>query len=144
VGQGGFLLGMIRGFEAMQRAGRIKSVPVPVGVQAHACAPLWALISYGPAGLSWSTEGQTVAEGIRVSHPLRGDALIKALETYQGLVLAVDDGEILRGQAELARLGFYVEPTSAVVWAAIHQAAGRLPEPVVAVLTGSGLKSSRA
>jgi threonine synthase len=40
-------------------------------------------------------------------------------------------------------MGFYVEPTSAVVLAAIKQAAVRLPEPVVVVLTGSGLKSTK-
>ncbi len=140
VGQGGFLLGLGRGFEAMQHAGLIKKVPVLVGVQARACAPLWALYSYGPTGLSWSAEGQTIAEGIRVNHPLRGDAVIKMLSDNQGMLLAVDDDEILKGQETLAHLGFYVEPTSAVVWAAIEQVAGDLPKPVVAVLTGSGLK----
>jgi threonine synthase len=143
VGQGGLLLGMARGFEAMQRAGVIAGIPMLVGVQARACAPLWALYTYGPAGLSWSAEGQTIAEGIRVSQPLRGDALMQTLIANNGLVLAVDEEEILQGQAELARMGFYVEPTSAVVLAAIKQASVHLPEPVVVVLTGSGLKSAK-
>jgi len=141
-GQGGLLLGMARGFDALLRAGALDKMPVLAGVQARACAPLWALFSYGPAGLGWVAEGQTLAEGIRVSHPLRGDALIQTLTVHKGMLLAVDEEEILPGREALARLGFYVEPTSAVVWSALEQVNGRVPEPVVAVLTGSGLKWS--
>jgi threonine synthase len=39
-------------------------------------------------------------------------------------------------------LGFYVEPTSAIVWNALEQIAAELPDPVVVALTGSGLKVS--
>jgi threonine synthase len=141
-GQGGFLLGMARGFDALLQAGAIDNIPVLVGVQARACAPLWALFSYGPAGLAWVTEGQTLAEGIRVSHPLRGDALLQTLAAHKGMLLAVGEEEILPGYEALAHLGIYVEPTSAVVWSALEQVTGRVPEPVVAVLTGSGLKWS--
>jgi threonine synthase len=41
----------------------------------------------------------------------------------------------------LARLGFFVEPTSAVVWPAIAATEGELRRPIVAVLTGSGYKA---
>ena len=140
VGQGGFLLGMIRGFEALQAASVIESFPVFVGVQARACAPLWALSVYGPAGIARISEGQTVAEGIRVTFPLRGDALMQSMNTHQGMIVAVSEEEILQGQAALARGGLYVEPTSAVVWGALGQVAGQIPEPVVLMLTGTGLK----
>lgn len=142
-GQGGLLLGLGRGFESLQQAGQIERVPRLVGVQARACAPLWALYTYGPAGLHWVTEEETLAEGVRVSQPLRGDALLILLAAHQGQLLAVDEQEILPGRDELARRGFYVEPTSAIVWNALAQASGSLPEPVVVVLTGSGLKSDR-
>jgi len=142
-GQGGLLLGMARGFEALLRAGAIAQMPVLVGVQARACAPLWALQSYGRAGLAWVSEGQTLAEGIRVSFPLRGDVLLQTLSDHKGLVLAVDEEEILTGWEALAGLGFYVEPTSAVVWGGFKQVVGNVPEPVVLVLTGSGLKWAR-
>jgi threonine synthase len=141
VGQGGLLLGIGRGFAALQQAGLVDKIPALIGVQARGCAPLWALFSYGPAGLSWVSEGETLAEGLRVSKPVRGDAVMQLVAESQGAFLAIDEDEILPGQAELARRGFYVEPTSAVVWGAIAQLAGRLPEPLVVVLTGSGLKS---
>ncbi len=141
VGQGGLLLGVWRGFLALKAAGLIAELPRLVGVQARACAPLWALFAYGPAGLSWVAEAPTLAEGIRVRHPLRGDAVLQAVADSRGELLAVDEEEILPGREQLARRGLYVEPTSAVVWGALAQIVGRLPEPIAVVLTGSGLKS---
>ena len=142
VGQGGLLLGLARGFSALVDAGVIRQVPALVGVQARACAPLWALASYGADGLAWVTEGETLAEGVRVSYPLRGDAVLHAVESSGGVFVAVDEEEILPGRDQLSKRGFYVEPTSAIVWNALAQVAGRVPEPLAVVLTGSGLKSS--
>jgi threonine synthase len=142
VGQGGLLLGVGRGFEALQVSGLTTSIPRLIGVQARACAPLWAVSAYGSAGLTWTTGGETVAEGIRITHPIRGDAILQIVKSSQGTFLAVDEEEILPGVRALARRGFYVEPTSAVVWGALSQIIGRVPEPLVVVLTGSGLKSN--
>jgi threonine synthase len=139
-GQGGLLLGIARGFEALFEASRIARIPVLIGVQARACAPLWAVHNYGAAGLPWISEGETIAEGIRIRHPLRGDAVLAAVAASRGTFLAVDEEEILPGRNELARQGFYVEPTSAVVWPALAQISAMTPEPIVAVLTGSGFK----
>jgi threonine synthase len=121
-------------------AGRIDRFPCLYGVQVRACAPLWAVFNYGAAGLPWITEGETLAEGIRIRHPLRGDAVLAAVARSQGAFLAIDEEKILPGRDELARQGFYVEPTSAVVWPALAQLPAEAPEPVVAVLTGSGFK----
>jgi threonine synthase len=140
VGQGNLLLAIGRAFQALQAFYPDAPQPVLVGVQAQACAPLWALATYGSAGLSWVTEGQTLAEGVRVLRPVRGDAVFKAVETSQGGFIAVDEAQILPGRDELARRGFYVEPTSALVWSALAHLAGKTPEPIVTILTGSGLK----
>ena len=37
-------------------------------------------------------------------------------------------------------LGFYVEPTSALVWDAAMKTLNELPDPIVVLLTGSGYK----
>ena len=139
-GQGGLLLGVSRGFQALTSAGVISHIPSIFGIQARACAPLWALVTYGAAGLGWVTEAPTLAEGIRVRIPVRGDAVLEAVAASGGDFLAVDEDEILPGRDALARLGLYVEPTSAVVWSALAQISQHLPEPVVVVLTGSGFK----
>lgn len=141
-GQGGLLLGLGRGFEALAAAGVIAKIPLLVGVQARACAPLWALATYGPVGLSLVGEAQTLAEGIRVRYPLRGDTVLQTVERLGGMFLSVEEEAILPGRDQLSRRGFYVEPTSAVVWEALAQLAGRAADPLVVILTGSGLKTS--
>jgi threonine synthase len=140
VGQGSFLLGMDRGFKSLLKAGLITSLPQMVGVQARACAPLWATARFGKSGLDLVDEGETVAEGIRIRYPIRGDQVIDIVKNSQGSFAAVDEEEIIPGRDELAARGFYVEPTSAVVWPALLKLIEKLPDPIVVVLTGSGLK----
>ena len=90
------------------------------------------------AGLD--TYGDTLAEGVRVRDPLRGDAVRAAVLRSHGFMYVVDEKDILPARNALARLGFYVEPTSAIAWAALIQMVDRLPDPIVVILTGSGLK----
>lgn len=139
-GQGGLLLGLGRGFDALRVASNSEAKVNLVGVQARACAPLWALFTAGAEGLAFVAENPTLAEGVRVRHPLRGDAVAAAVAASDGTFAAVDEGEILPGREALARLGFYVEPTSALIWPALAQALPGLPDPVVVILTGSGYK----
>lgn len=140
VGQGNFLLSIGRGFQTLKRAGVVDRLPVLIGVQALACAPLWAIWRYGPAGLGLVAEGETLAEGVRVKYPLRGDALLRVVEESAGMFIAVEEEDILPGADHLARFGLYVEPTSAIVWSALQQVVEQAPSPIVVILTGSGLK----
>lgn len=138
VGHGTLLLGLQRGFKALQAAGLIDRLPRLIAVQAMACAPIWAVHRYGRDGLRWVTEGQTIAEGIRVFQPVRGDAVLAAIAETGGAVLAYEDDAIRAGREALARLGLYAEPTCGVVWEALKQTPGE----VVVMVTGNGLKSS--
>jgi threonine synthase len=144
VGQGSFLLGMARGFEALLKAGFISQVPQLLGVQSRACAPLWVVAKYGKDALENVDEGETVAEGIRVRQPLRGEKVLEAIKSSQGLVAAVEEHDIIPARDELASRGFYVEPTSAVVWPALMKNLDEINTPIVIVLTGSGLKYSQS
>jgi threonine synthase len=141
VGHGSLLLGIAQGFVALQAAGIIKNQPRLIGVQARACAPLWALSTQGVAGLAWVTEGETLAEGVRVLQPVRGDELLRAVEASGGRFLAVEEEQILPARDSLARAGLFVEPTSATVWAALQGVVSELSEPIVLILSGSGLKA---
>ena len=140
-GQGSLLLGLGRGFNALFHAGIIDKLPKLIGVQALACAPIWAFHQYGAAGMELVTEGETIAEGVRIRYPVRKDAILKMMALNDGIFIAIEESEILQSQAELARQGFYVEPTSAIVWNALDQVMDYVHDPIVLVLTGTGLKS---
>jgi threonine synthase len=142
-GQGGLLLGLYRGFLALKEAGLTASIPHMVGVQARACSPLWVLSTAGMSAYGFVSEGQTLAEGVRVKSPLRIGALMQMVDARQAEFVVVDEADILRGRDELAKRGLYVEPTSAITFSALEQVAERMPDPIVLVLTGSGYKYSR-
>jgi threonine synthase len=139
-GQGGLVLGLARGFEALHSAGLIKTIPQLIGVQAQACAPYFALMQFGPSGMHWVEESPTLAEGVRVKIPLRVTSVLEAVQKSRGEFVVAPEENILRGRDELAARGLYVEPTSAIVWSALEQTLARLPDPVAVMLTGSGLK----
>ncbi|HIE58309.1 MAG TPA: pyridoxal-phosphate dependent enzyme [Anaerolineales bacterium] len=141
VGQGSLLLGVGRGFEMLRRAGAIAHLPRLIGVQVDACAPLWSAFTYGSLGLETISERETAAEGVRIRYPLRGDAVLKLTAASRGRFVVVQEENILPGRDQLSRQGLFVEPTSAIVWDALAQILDDAPPPVVAVLTGSGLKS---
>jgi threonine synthase len=139
-GQGGLLIGIARGFASLRLAELIDTTPKIVGVQAHACAPLWASF----AGIDYSSitsdKNETVAEGVRVINPLRSNAVIDSVKSSRGFICTVGEDEILPACYSLAGKGFYVEPTSAIVWAALAKIKDELTDPIVLILTGSGLK----
>lgn len=139
VGHGGLLLGIVRGFAALQRAGVIKRLPYYVGVQAEQCSPLALAWRKGIGALDQAVEGATLAEGVRVRRPLRAEALLAEIDKKGGDFLAVPEAEILPAFRELAQIGVYVEPTAALVWAALRQLK-KLPSPLVLILSGIGLK----
>lgn len=140
VGQGGLLLGLARGFTQIRIASDIIGIPRIVGVQARACAPLWALLSSRGRNKGTVTKARSLAEGVMVCNPLRREAVLQAVGASFGSIEAVEEHEILAGRDALAHLGFYVEPTSALVWSVLVKSIKTLPDPVVVVLTGSGLK----
>ncbi len=141
VGHGSLFVGVHRGLKALLAAGVIERLPRLVGVQALNCAPLWAVASGGAQAAYLVSESQTVAEGIRILRPVRGDAVMQAVAETRGTILAFSEEDIMEGRRELARRGFYVEPTSAVVWPALEEVLRGVEGEVVAVLTGSGYKS---
>jgi len=87
-----------------------------------------------------------VAEGIVIADPVRGAEMLAALRDSGGGAVAVDDGETVAALGRLARMGLFVEPTSAAAGAGLTKllAAGaiRPGETVAVILTGSGLKAA--
>ncbi len=136
-GHASLVLGILRGFKALQAASLIDHLPVTIAVQSDACAPIWAAFHNKSIP---ETESPTLAEGVRVLQPVRAEALLKELVRERDQVLAFDDTQIMIAMSELALRGIDIEPTSALVWCALTKSDKKLPEPIVLVLTGSGLK----
>ncbi|MEP7199881.1 MAG: pyridoxal-phosphate dependent enzyme, partial [Chloroflexota bacterium] len=120
-------------------AGLITKLPRMIGVQSTACAPIVEALRQGLDHAAPIVKQSSVAEGIALAHPIRDREILQAIRETDGDAIAVNDEETLAARRELARIGLYVEPTSAVVGAALKRL--RLDGVIVAVLTGSGLKN---
>ena len=143
VGQGNLLIGLILGCQALIKIGLLQKMPKIIGVQSRECAPLWAAFYYGANGYMLIHEGNTIAEGIRIKYPIHGDYILNLMKSINGEFLIVSEEDIVVGINQLAKIGLYVEPTSAVVWKAIEILPDDYQEPIVAIITGSGLKSNQ-
>jgi threonine synthase len=88
----------------------------------------------------------TIAEGTAITQPLRLPEVLSALRGSAGGAVLLDETAIGRATLDLARIGVYVEPTSAQAAAAFARllADGAITsgQTTVLVLTGSGLKAT--
>lgn len=140
-GQGGLLLGLARGFKALRIAiNSLNTTPIIIGVQASMCAPLWSMLTKGKHAAGLVGDNPTLAEGVRVIAPVRGEKVLETVLASHGTICVVEENAILPNRDALTRLGFNVEPTSAIVWSGLTQTIQDLPDPVVVILTGSGYK----
>lgn len=145
---GGHLLGLMRGFQDLEREGLIAAYPTFVGVQAQGCAPLARAFEAGLESYERPAEVRTVAHAISNPTPPAGNAVLRMIRARGGILLAVTDEEMFEAQRELAAAeGLFCQPESATTLAALKTlaAAGRRFEEeageAVLVLTGSGLKT---
>lgn len=146
VGGGGLLGGIWRGLLDLQRLGLIDRLPRLAGAQASGCAPLKKAIDHGTRYLDTLREPwpnpDTIAGGIADDVLFDGHTVLPAIRTTNGVAIAVDDPEIIRGELALASTeGVLCEPTAAVVVAALN----RPPlcnsgARVCCIVTGSGIK----
>lgn len=141
IGHGGLLRGVLLGFEMLKKTGLISEIPHLMGVQSWACAPLVKAnrkrISVDPN----FEAGRTIAEGIMIKNPIHAEVILQAAREGVVELVSVEEADILNAHQELAQRGHFVEPTSAVVWAALPQIVGSTPGPIILVLTGHGLKA---
>ena len=144
-GYGSLVLGAWIGFRALVDAGAAEKVPRIIAVQAANCAPVAAAFRERLEGVPGVVSRGTMAEGIACPRPVRGPQVMAALRESQGQAIAVTEAEITEACRNLARLGFYVEPSGAVAAAGLRRlvesGAWDLGATAVVVLSGSGLKT---
>jgi len=144
VGNGTLLLGAYLGFGELLKAGIIQLIPKFIGIQSVHCAPLFQAFQKGSSRVPQIDKKDTLAEGIAIAEPIRGEQILDAVRKSKGEWIAVDDSDIKRALAHLCRKGFYVEPTSAATIAGVleYLKKAEKDEIIVSGLTGHGLKAT--
>lgn len=143
-GNGTLLLGVFIALQELKSAGLIQDFPKLIGIQAKNCAPLYQVFENAQKDFTGIKTNQTLAEGIAIAQPRRGKQMLEQVQATNGRFLAVSEEEIKKAWQEMAKKGFYIEPTSAAVVAGVKQYLqnfSQKDEKIVSVLTGNGLKS---
>jgi threonine synthase len=145
-GAGSNVLGCMIGFSELLRAGEIARLPRIFAVQPENCGPIAASFLAGDDDAVERPVSPTIAEGTAIARPIRGREVIVALRDSGGGAVLVSEAEIIAALFDLARVGVYVEPTSAQVAAGFGRllASGKIGanETTVLVMTGAGLKAT--
>ena len=147
VGDGCTIAGIWKGLAEMHHLGVIDRLPRLLGVQAKGVAPIAYALKHGsmPAELQ---DAGTIADSINVAVPRNWRKAVKALKEAHGIVVSVDDDQILDAMRTGGRHGVYAEPAAAAALAGVKAATadGTLAKGgrVLAMITGSGLKDTRA
>jgi threonine synthase len=145
-GAGSNVLGCEIGFSELLRHGQIDGLPRIFAAQPANCAPIAAAFIAGADEAVPTTIAPTIAEGTAIAQPVRMREVLGALRETRGGAVTLTEAEIAKATLDLARVGIYVEPTSAQVAAAFSKLleTGTItPEQTtVLVMTGSGLKAT--
>lgn len=144
-GAGSLVLGCWLGFGELVRSGQIDALPRILAVQPRNCSPLAAAFATGEEGVRMRDWPATIAEGTAIAAPVRDLEVLAAVRESAGAIVTVAEKTIAPAVRVLAGRGLYVEPTCATVVAALltlrEQGMIADGDEVVAVLTGTGLKS---
>lgn len=132
VGNGTLLIGAYFGFTELFRRNLIPWIPTIYAAQTTHVPAL--------TSMEYHTFKPTLAEGIAVAKPGRRQQILNMIEQTGGKCVNVSEEEILQAWAQLGKMGYYVEKTSAVALAAFSKLGS--PAGCLIPLTGSGLKIS--
>jgi threonine synthase len=149
LGGGSLVTGLLKGFGELYRASRVKKIPRLLAVQTSRCAPIYEAWSSGKEKVQPIQDTKpTLAEGVALQNPIRGNQVLKMMNNSDGIITVVDEDEILTAWKTLGRQGLFVEPTSAVALAGLQKSlssngTSSIEEnhKVVMILTGNGLKT---
>lgn len=142
VGNGTLVLGVYYGLKDLLNSGLISKMPKIIAVQSENCAPIYEAFISGKSYVKEGTNEGTLAEGIAIAYPKRGNQILDAIRITNGQVIVAPEDYIMNMTKKLARLGFYVEPTTAATFAGYlnHLEKNPIEGKVVIPLCGSGLK----
>lgn len=144
VSAGTLLLGVINGFQHLTESNMINKIPKIIACQTQQVSPLYHRfkdLRYTPP-----EKVTSIADALVSTNPPLLELMVKSLKETNSDAITVNENEILEAFKELARLGFFVEPSSAVAYAAYKKQLNNKEttknEKTVIILTGTGLKTT--
>lgn len=144
LGSGGLCRGILKGFEELIDSGMISAIPRLIGVQATGNSPIVDAFETGADRIERFRNSLTLDHVLENPYPPSGNQVLRKLKTNNGLILKVENEDILMAMQHLAAEGIFAQPASATALAGLMQAVDRsmipLDSRVVVVVTGSGLK----
>ncbi|BCJ87252.1 threonine synthase [Effusibacillus dendaii] len=162
VGNGTLVLGAYYGCKELLSLGLINRMPRFLAVQAEGCAPLAHAFESEKEVAEPVVNTGTEAEGIAIADPPRSRQILAAIRDTNGVIVTAPEKSIQSARLELAKQGFFVEPTTAATYAGFieyvnHCLSGKMSskheplfksnpfasdaEKVVIPLCGAGLKA---
>lgn len=148
---GGSLIGKInKAFNELTQLGWVTSTPTKFyGAQASGCSPISTAVKEGKENHKPIKKPNTIAKSLAIGDPADGYFANKLIKSSGGWAEDASDEEITEGMLLLSQTeGIFAETAGGVTIAVLKKLIeqGRLPadEPIVACITGNGLKTQDA
>lgn len=143
LGNGTLFLGVMKALEEFLTSGIIDRMPNVIAIQSERCAPIAAAAEKGLSVPQKVEVLPTLAEGIAIGVPMRGEEILNYIKKYGLKVILAPESQILSARDTLAKKGIYCEHTTAANYAAyLHYCSlyGETPDSIIP-MCGAGLKS---
>jgi threonine synthase len=144
VSAGTLFLGVTSGFKHLVESNVIETMPKIVACQTKQVSPLYHRfknLRYTP-----SERINSIADALVSVNPPLLNLMLKRLREANGDAVIIEEDEIFHAFIELARKGLFVEPSSAVAYAAykkqLKNQETSKDDKTVIILTGTGLKTT--
>jgi threonine synthase len=147
VGDGNIISGLHKGFRDLKALGLIAELPRIFGIQSEGSSAIANAFEKGTETIE-PVHATTLADSISVDLPRDGLRALRAATQTGGAYIKVQDQDILNAIASLGKVGIFAEPAGATACAGVLQAIQlgliATDEPVLCLITGSGLKDVSA
>ena len=147
VGDGNIISGIHKGLKDLHALGWLDHIPRIFGVQSEGSAAIANAFMAGTEVIA-PVSADTMADSISVDMPSDGLRALRAATQTDGAYITVTDGEISQAISDLGKAGIFSEPAAATAFGGIIKARSKslisAQDPVLGLLTGSGLKDVKA
>ncbi|HVP26639.1 MAG TPA: pyridoxal-phosphate dependent enzyme [Candidatus Bathyarchaeia archaeon] len=140
---GTLLLGVVNGFKHLADSDVIDHMPRIIACQTRQVSPLYHHLKNLP--YDSPKKITSIADALVSINPPLLNLMVNCLKKANGDAVLVEENETHAAFLELARNGFFVEPSSAVAYAAYKKQPEKKPlkdSKTVIILTGNGLKTT--